>query len=241
VDDGYSDQLFKFDAGKEEWMELVPVGNERPSHRHSHAAVVVKDTMIVFGGRTRLTPAKYTNETWVYSFALNQWKLLSTSGEIPHPRSYLTCIPMDNYLMIWGGYYWDGHEKYFNDLYTLNYETKSWKKIQVEGEIPHQRNRQSAVLLNTKTVGKSRIIIYGGNFYDDVKRRGAFYNDSYELSHDQNEQTWRWRKITVQGKAPKRGHHTAILYDDKIYMFGGECSRKRFNDIHVVYFVRSTE
>jgi hypothetical protein len=37
-------------------------------------------------------------------------------------------------MLIYGGFFWDGHEKYFDDIFILDLKTGEWKEIAIDGE-----------------------------------------------------------------------------------------------------------
>lgn len=45
-------------------------------------------------------------------------------------------------------------------------------------------------------------------------------------------ETFHWRKIEAKGQVPtKRTSHSAVVYQDKMYVFGGFSGEKYLNDI----------
>lgn len=84
--------------------------------------------------------------------------------------------------------------------------------------------RSSSTFLATKS---GSLIIFGGEFYDD--KICKVYNDTYKLSavktSDLRNGYW---KVSRNGTRPKmRVAHHAVVKDDDIYVFGGECSTKK--------------
>jgi len=64
VPTGYDmDELYMFDIKSHTW---------RPAARYLHSAVVVGDSMVIFGGND-----KASGDVWSFNFATRRWKQLS--------------------------------------------------------------------------------------------------------------------------------------------------------------------
>jgi len=59
----------------------------------------------------------------------------------PSQRGGHSVVFADNHLIIFGGHYYDGGEKftYLNETWALNLETSTWHQIHCGGEIPNAR------------------------------------------------------------------------------------------------------
>ncbi len=72
VPTGYDmDELYMFDIKSHSWEFVLPKG-QRPAARYLHSAVVVGDSMVIFGGND-----KASGDVWSFNFATRRWKLLS--------------------------------------------------------------------------------------------------------------------------------------------------------------------
>ncbi len=65
------DELYMFDIKSHSWEFVLPKG-QRPGARYLHSAVVVGDSMVIFGGND-----KASGDVWSFNFATRRWKLLS--------------------------------------------------------------------------------------------------------------------------------------------------------------------
>ncbi|TAQ83918.1 hypothetical protein B7494_g7761 [Chlorociboria aeruginascens] len=105
----------------------------------------------------------------------------------------------------------------FNELYVLDADAFYWSTPYVCGDIPMPLRAMTCT-----AVGKKLIIFGGGD-------GPAYYNDVYVLDIT----NFRWSKARVGGdKVPsKRRAHTACLYKNGIYVFGGGDGVRALNDV----------
>ncbi|KAL3425101.1 kelch domain-containing protein [Phlyctema vagabunda] len=105
----------------------------------------------------------------------------------------------------------------FNELYVLDADSFHWSSPYVCGEIPVPLRAMTCT-----AVGKKLIVFGGGD-------GPAYYNDIYVL----DTVNFRWSKPRIGGdKIPsKRRAHTACLYKNGIYVFGGGDGVRALNDV----------
>ena len=105
----------------------------------------------------------------------------------------------------------------FNSLYVLDADAFYWSAPQVVGEIPVPLRAMTCT-----AVGKKLIVFGGGD-------GPSYYNDVYVL----DTVNFRWSKPRILGKdfPSKRRAHTACLYKNGIYVFGGGDGVRALNDI----------
>ncbi len=240
VSDAYLGDLWRFDLDTRQWSELA---TSQP--RHSHSALKHERSMVIFGGRTGLKPAVYSNEILMYDFDSNAWNSLylrddeDPAAVAPHPRSYTSIVQCGQYLVIYGGYWWNGKEHYFGDTFGFSLNSHKWVKLSPLGDehVPHGRNRHGVLSLPVADAGSKGMIIFGGNFYSNRKGTDKFFGDAWLFGSLVEEPltSGKWSKVTLLGDVPcPRGHHTWVE-DDQVagrsWMFGGEANRQRFNDL----------
>jgi len=142
------------------------------------------------------------------------WTKLTTTGEAPSPRGYHTSTLIGNKVVVYGGS--DGH-KCFSEVYILDLERNHWSRIVSNKSIPR--------LSHTATQVGSYLFIIGGH---DVNH----YSHSILLL---NLVTLRWELRRVYGERPSnRGYHSAVLFDSRIFLFGGYDGHKIFDDMYVL-------
>lgn len=105
----------------------------------------------------------------------------------------------------------------FNDLYVLDADSYHWSKPHVVGDIPSPLRAMTCT-----AVGKKLVVFGGGD-------GPAYYNDVYVL----DTLNYRWSRPRIIGdRVPsKRRAHTACLYKNGIYVFGGGDGIRALNDI----------
>jgi hypothetical protein len=142
------------------------------------------------------------------------WSRAQVSG-CPHPalRAHTTTLIGSN-VFVFGGC---DSRACFNELYVLDADSFYWSKPHVVGEIPVPLRAMTCT-----AVGKKLVIFGGGD-------GPAYYNDVYVL----DTVNYRWSRPRMSGdKVPsKRRAHTACLYKNGIYVFGGGDGVRALNDI----------
>ncbi|KAJ6787040.1 hypothetical protein PWT90_08845 [Aphanocladium album] len=105
----------------------------------------------------------------------------------------------------------------FNTMYVLDADAFYWSVPHVVGEIPMPLRAMTCT-----AVGKKLVVFGGGD-------GPTYYNDVYVL----DTVNFRWTKPKIVGdRVPsKRRAHTACLYKNGIYVFGGGDGVRALNDI----------
>jgi hypothetical protein len=162
--------FYKYDIMEQEWTRIVP--NEEdftlPTCRHSHSAVVHKDSMWVFGGYD----GSYRCDLYEYNFLTNIWTVVDTGGRIPRPRYRATCVIYNDCLILHGGH--DG-TRHLEDTNVLDLETKRWTNLVRIGNAPTSRDSHVSFTYN------NAMYVFGGS------AGGTAMNDMYELSMETSE------------------------------------------------------
>ena len=84
-DAGYDmDELYMFDLQTHAWELIIPKG-AKPAARYLHTAVLIKDTMVIFGGND-----KASGDVWSFKFKSRRWTQLS---KVMHEPAYLSSVP----------------------------------------------------------------------------------------------------------------------------------------------------
>ncbi|KAK4217611.1 Tip elongation aberrant protein 1 [Rhypophila decipiens] len=142
------------------------------------------------------------------------WSRAPVSGA-PHTalRAHTTTLVGSN-VYVFGGC---DSRACFNALYVLDADAFYWSAPHVVGDVPVPLRAMTCT-----AVGKKLVIFGGGD-------GPAYYNDVYVL----DTVNFRWSKPRILGdKMPsKRRAHTACLYKNGIYVFGGGDGVRALNDI----------
>ncbi|KAH8880083.1 galactose oxidase [Thozetella sp. PMI_491] len=142
------------------------------------------------------------------------WSHAPVSGS-PHTalRAHTTTLVGSN-VYVFGGC---DSRTCFNELYVLDADSFYWSTPHVVGDIPMPLRAMTCT-----AVGKKLFIFGGGD-------GPTYYNDVYVL----DTVNFRWSKPRILGDAlpSKRRAHTACLYKNGIYVFGGGDGVRALNDI----------
>ncbi|KAL0421939.1 UNVERIFIED_CONTAM: hypothetical protein Slati_3216800 [Sesamum latifolium] len=180
------------------WSEPVMKGTA-PTPRDSHSCTTVGDNLFVFGGTDGRRPL---NDLHILDTSSNTWILPSVRGNGPEPREGHSAALIGKRLFIFGGCGKSvNSEIYYDDLYILNTETFSWKRVVPSGTPPSKRDS------HTCSSWKNKIIVIGGedscnNYLSDVHILDAdeqnLYDDVYMLDIENAS----WTKIIAIGEGP---------------------------------------
>ena len=87
-----------------------------------------------------------------------------------------------------------------------------WSQIRVASTQPVRRSHHSAC------TWKDRIFVFGGQDLNE-----GVYNDFWALqTNKMNKEDELWEQIITEGGPPKLCRHTALVHQNKMYIFGGE-------------------
>lgn len=178
--DGHArvNDLYKYDIEDNTWSRIIPstISTTIPTPRHSHSAVVYKDSMYIFGGYD----GSYSCNLYEYNFVNNAWSLVNTVGRIPRARYRASCVMYNDKMIIHAGH--DG-TRHLSDTHMLDMTTQCWTSLtSVRGKTPFPRDSQIGFLHD------NAMYIFGGS------AGGAAMNDMHELllegSEDDFVPTW---------------------------------------------------
>ncbi|XP_053330301.1 uncharacterized protein LOC128504287 [Spea bombifrons] len=179
-----ANSLYIFNPEYKIWYQPIVEG-ERPLARYGHSATLLRNRVVIFGGRRTPSPV-YLNDVHILDLGYMEYTSVTSaaSAEKPPPRCFHAAIPVsDHKLLIHGGFSSGGP---LADAFTFNFDTLCWSAVQFGGA--PQLPRAAHALLNLtsshltdsdkeKRRGRSlcTILIVGGsdgsgNFYSDTPR-----------------------------------------------------------------------
>jgi len=201
------------------------ITEQTPSPRLWTATVSLKGKMYLYGGHTTqgvsnvITNVK--KDLFEYDFGSKTWtpQQHSMTGMTEHK-----CVANNDALWFVGGY--NGHE-YCNSLYKYDLETKQSSLIDTTGQTFSPRSALTAV------VWKNKMYTFGGwNGFNRI-----WFNDMHEYNFD----TSTWRPVEPKGTIPhERTSHSAVVYNNCMYVFAGYSGEKYLNDLHEFNFETET-
>lgn len=134
-----------------------------------------------------------------------------TNTNAPSPRSGHTCILYQQYCYIFGG---TNNHTNFNDTFEYHFPTKTFKKIKTFDTISGRYEHTSCLYGNC-------MIVFGGRAKTQAlpfqKPIFVFDENIYSL----NLESFYWDKLYVEGNLMPLSGHSANVYKDCMYIFGG--------------------
>ncbi|PIN23839.1 Kelch repeat-containing protein [Handroanthus impetiginosus] len=200
------------------WTEPV-INGTPPIPRDSHSCTTVGDNLFVFGGTDGRRPL---DDLHILDTSSNTWILPSVRGNAPEPREGHSAALIGKRLFIFGGCgKSENSEVYYDDLYILNTETFSWKRLIPSGTPPSKRDS------HTCSSWKNKIIVIGGEDSSDY-----YLSDVHILDTD----TLVWCKLNTTGQIlPPRGGHTTVGIGKNLFVFGGFSDEQNlYDDVYML-------
>lgn len=149
------------------------------------------------------------------------WEFLDCDGEVPQSRSGHTCaLHKNRYLYIFGGF--DG-SNCFDDLYVLDLEGKSWRRIEAGGECPSGRASHSAV--TDELAGVMYVFGGSGSHFGYTNKR-----DLCEFCFET--ECWRLLSNPLEDTPSARYGQSMVAYQEGLYVWGGTHGTNYPTDMH---------
>ncbi|KAI0920502.1 hypothetical protein AcV5_010219 [Taiwanofungus camphoratus] len=147
---------------------------------------------------------------------LMYWSRASVYGQLPsHGIRAHSVTLVDSVAWLFGGC---DEKGCWRDVFLFNTETMQWLHPEMLGEVPPPCRAHTATFVDR------RIVVFGGG------EGPVYYNDVYVLDTI----TRRWTHPVFSGGAPvppPRRAHTAVLYKNKVWIFGGGNGMEALNDV----------
>jgi N-acetylneuraminic acid mutarotase len=189
-----------------------------PDPRLWCSSVAFQNKLYVYGGHT--TQGVLSNlisnvksDLYCQDLRTKKWSLVphSMGGKTEHK-----CVVYDNKLWFVGGY--NGYD-YTSELHTFDPATNTTALVEATGEVFSRRSALTAL------VWKDRLYTFGG--WNGFTR--TWFNDVHVFNFD----TKTWRAVAAKGEPPlKRTSHSAVIHNNKMYVFGGFSGEEYLNDMH---------
>ncbi|CEM25889.1 unnamed protein product [Vitrella brassicaformis CCMP3155] len=190
--------------------------------RSGHAVVLYEDVLYLFGGTDKTARQ---NDLYAFNIENSLWQLVaddSGPSRPPNARSNCQGIAYEGKLYFFGGFTGKGGE-YFNDVHEFDIARCRWAPIKPIGEPPAHRSDHSMVLYGTTAY------IFGG--FDGSNR----LNDVGVLSLAGESKRW-LANGSAQNPPENRFGHTAVVYENGMYVFGGWNGQNTLSDLYEYVF-----
>jgi len=198
------------------WSPVVPSSSTIPPERFAHIAVVHGDLMYVHGGNGGMGYLA-KDDLYCFDFKSNAWEAV-TAPNGPSARYHHSAAICGEHMYIFGGC--KSNKDYFNDLYSFNFATRSWKEMKVSAPLSMvPRAGQAMFCLQNKLYVFGG---YGGDGGYDV------YTGLYTLDLANPNDGWKQIELKVEpSDLPATGRPICCSTTQKYaYIFGGSDGKK---------------
>ncbi|XP_039283897.1 kelch domain-containing protein 3 [Nilaparvata lugens] len=192
-----------------------------PYKRYGHTAVFWNGKAYIWGGRN---DEFVDNILYCFDPGTCKWTQIESGGFIPSPRDGHSACVIKSKMYVFGGYD-EVFDHYSDELYVLNFLTMTWSPVKTEGKPPSFRD------FHTATVVNDRMYIFGGRGDHRITGAESYSQNMHFLDTISN----CWHKPHTTGDIPVgRRSHSAFLYGDHIFIFGGfnSVTCEHFNDMY---------
>lgn len=192
-----------------------------PYQRYGHTAVAYGDSAYIWGGRNDTDGA--CNVLFVFNTVLRIWGNVETNGSAPGARDGHSACVISKKMYIFGGYE-EAIERFSDDIYSFDFETRTWAYVRARGTPARWRDFHTAV-----GMGKYMYVFggrsdQGGNMFTNVE----FYCNKIQAFDTMSNS---WFEPVSHGLTPTgRRSHSVFTYNNCIYIFGG------YNGQHDLHF-----
>lgn len=224
-------QTFRVATDGYTWQPVHNNGDV-PTSRATHTMVLFEGNAYTFGSHLKNDATLY-----VFNVAFNQWRKIDTSAAAPSPNrgngapqtaplcpSGHSAILASRSMVVFGGECTNGFDI---DVYVLHFDDRVWCRFPPSGPLIDagkksilRRRDHSAVIV------QHRMFVYGGfGVKSDELEFVAF-----------NATTQQWEApLEVTGTVPPlRGGHVCHVYQEFMFLFGGQRHGCYLNDLHVL-------
>lgn len=134
-----TNDIYRYHFKDNKWEKVTMLGVYTPKARAGHSAVIVGDTMVIFGGRDE--DNNKLNDLWLFNFSTYFWEPIRVDDPLPLPRSGHSACMYKDMMLIFGGI----HEvtKELNDMYLFDFRNRRWIVFFEELHSPVFYNRTS--------------------------------------------------------------------------------------------------
>lgn len=226
------DDLIEFSILTSHFFKLQTKGAQ-PSARTFHKSCVADNYMYIVGGFDgtrrndiyRISLQDQSPEDFLETNPLAvtkdieedllSWKEIKFTGKTYSARTGHTAVQIGYKIYVFGG---TDETTRRNDLYAYDMMTNIWTQVETQGMVPTPRSGAKGVAFSNS------FYLFGGY----TRKDGVYYNDLYRF----DTVSGIWTKLFCTGDTPSiRTDHTAVFYENSIYIFGGYDGKTRFNDL----------
>ncbi|CAD8073051.1 unnamed protein product [Paramecium primaurelia] len=220
----FCNDIHILDLKRLNWTSQIKVSGQIPDVRMGHSAQNYYDKIIYYGGWNgytvlddiiMMTPSEQMNVVCI------DWQYVK-SENTPPKRQFHTANICGDVMYIFGG--GDG-KMWLSDLYKFDLVKCYWAQVDTTGQKPQGRLQHSSVIYDHK------IYVFGGE-----PDRSHQLNDLYQLDIGNNV----WTRLQPKGSTPSpRVSASAVMMNNKIYLFGGYDGQQWRNDVFMYNIIEN--
>ena len=234
-------QVFTLNLPSLVWSAPATSGTA-PSPRSGHTAMVYNSTMIVYGGCN--DDGAKLNDVWKLNLPSYMWEKMALQGQVPEGRSGHSVCLYRSIMIVFGGM--KDLTKETNEMYGLQLDSCEWSLIQEERKI---EDPVSAVQLEEYKKSRSPFHKNTVPAHSPTSLSPPAHKTKHESPVIPGDESPNARKKRpthlyegppspllgrIVGRAPyPRDGHSAVLLQDKMFIFGGDRYQMPFNDLYV--------
>ncbi|KAF1801005.1 hypothetical protein FB192DRAFT_1328584 [Mucor lusitanicus] len=201
------------------WSQRKLSGSHHALPRFGHSAAALDNQhILVYGGMHKGNTKKNMFIIDTNSISASS---LATSGDVPSLRSFTTISSIGSFVLLYGGEPIHGSEIWDPYFYVLHTNTRQWSRVRTKGRLPSERAGHSTCVSDDGIM-----YIFGGHF------QRKYLNDlcAFNVKEYPAKAEWEFIRFENQGPTPRSGH-ISVIYDNKLYIFGGINASHLYNDI----------
>jgi len=177
-----------------------------PPPRSAHSSVVYQNQMYIFGG---WNGHKSLNDLYSLNLDTLEWRQIKSEGG-PSIRRMHSAVVYKDSMYLFGGFDESRPAHSYNELFSFDFQTETWKTVPCKGIIPKGRSRAAATV-----VGNNMYIIGGWD-------RVSHFGEVQRLDLDTH--TWTQEKTDINLKIAQQS--CALVDNSWMVMFGGKINNE---------------
>lgn len=236
--------MYCFDYRSLSWSNVNYEGEEYPSSRDSHSALVYNNSMYIFGGNWQ---GKRMSDLWKYDFLLKRWMKITCPNGPKNKEGHVTSLINNNFMVIQGGL--DENNLVTNEFHLFDLNSYKWFECDITGNINYSSREGRSCVSDGESlymfggeVSNIYMIIYVFLYNNINKLDNTIYNDLFKVrvikkntiddnNNSNKEDNYRqyiseWtleEPIDNNKKPPVRSCHSCTFYKpDLLIISGGE-------------------
>jgi hypothetical protein len=195
-----------------EWVQATPAAPWAP--RAFYALQIFDDALWLMGGSDTSYPFSFRNDVW-RSYDGSNWTLV-TAAAAWEARAGHRALVFDGKLWIFGGER-EGYQDYMNDVWYSE-DGATWH-LATDAAPWVARKGHSALVYDGK------MWIMGGTFHTIWISQDPYLSDVWYSEDGVN-----WTEANLSGMPLTRAYHASVVFDDRMWLFGGKGSQRNPQD-----------